>query len=64
VKLNGFRGDFPGRKRQVAFIFSIFIVHQDDDAPRTHFGEGRFHIDEWWELSHTQSLSRRQFLNG
>src|SRR3984957_2271591 len=42
-KVDGFRRDFFGGDGQVAFVFAVFVVHQDDHAPGANFFQSFFH---------------------
>ena len=36
-EVDGFGRDVFGRENQIAFVFTVFFIHQDDHAPGTHF---------------------------
>jgi len=46
-EVDGFRRDFFGGHGQVAFVFAVFVVHQDDHAAGADFLQRFFHGCEW-----------------
>ena len=42
-EVDGFGRDMVGRENQVAFVFAVFFVHQDDHAASAHVGNNVFH---------------------
>jgi hypothetical protein len=46
-EVDGFGRDFFGGHRQIAFVFTVFVVHQDDHASGADFVEGFFDGSEW-----------------
>ena len=45
-EVDGFGSDIFGGQREVAFVFAVFVVHDDDHAAGLDLGDGAGHIDE------------------
>src|SRR5579875_950285 len=55
-------GDFFGGHGEVAFVFAVFVVHEDNHAALADFFEGFFNSGEWGIGSHFRvSLAPRYF---
>ena len=42
-EINGFGGDFLGGHGEVAFVFAVFVIHQDNHAALADFFDGFFY---------------------
>ena len=49
-EVDGFRRDFFGGHGEVAFVFAVFVVDQDDHAAVANFFDGFFDGGKWWVL--------------
>ncbi len=59
-EVDGFRGHHLRRHREIAFVFAVFIVHQDDHLALTDFLDGFFDCRERCSMfRHTQPFQRR-----
>ena len=38
-EIDGIRVDMVGRQHQIAFVFAVFFINQDDDTARAKFGD-------------------------
>ena len=46
-KVDGFGRDVLSRQRQVALVFAILVVNDDDHAAGSNFGNGAGHVGKW-----------------
>ena len=46
-EVDGFGGDLFGGQGEVAFVFAVFVVDQDDHAALANFFDGFFDGGEW-----------------